>query len=69
MTLLIRWERRRGWMYGARLLAGSSTLMLAFVLVISGTPLARAQTFTVLYNFSPYTGAWLYGTLVRVTSG
>ena len=31
--------------------------------------LARAQTFTVLYNFSGHTGAWPYGTLVRDSAG
>jgi uncharacterized repeat protein (TIGR03803 family) len=45
--------------------------VLVSLVVVSGlaTPLVRAQTFTVLYNFTPYTGAWPYGTLVRDSSG
>jgi uncharacterized repeat protein (TIGR03803 family) len=51
----------------------SGTNLLAALVLISvsvlPTPLAQAQTFTVLYNFTPYTGAWPYGNLVRDAAG
>jgi uncharacterized repeat protein (TIGR03803 family) len=44
-------------------------LALAAMMVILAITSVQAQTFGVLYNFTPYTGAWPYGTLARDSAG
>src|SRR6202035_3855269 len=71
MKLLGRWNRRQGWIWITQLLQGHSALILGvgLGLLVIATPPAQSQTFTVLYNFTGYTGAWPYGTPVRDSSG
>ena len=43
-------------------------IAVALIAAVEVTP-AAAQIYDVLYTFSPYTGAWPYGTLVRDSDG
>jgi uncharacterized repeat protein (TIGR03803 family) len=47
----------------------ASTFFLIMMMAVVVIPSVEAQTYTVLYNFTPYTGAWPYGTLVRDSAG
>ncbi len=68
MTLLRRWDRRRGWIWVTQRLAGSSVLMLGVGLGLGAFVMqsAQAQTFIVLHNFAGAPdGAFPYGGLIR----